>query len=694
MLSRGDEVISLEPKAFDVLLYLLDHRDRLVTKDELLDAIWKDTFVTPNVLTRAIGLIRKAVGDEAQDSRLIETASKRGYRFIAAVEVEGAPTSAPPGEVPVPPDLPPQPQPEPTAVVGGSWRARPAAIMAALLLVVAAIAGGIWWRASASSPSGAPRELSRLTTRAGFEAMPSISPDGRSIAFVSDRTGALEIYVTAMSIDGHDTAITSDGGQNVTPAWSPDGRWIAFHSRVRGGIWIVPSGGGVARQLVDFGSMPSWSPDGETIAFTSDAGGMSLQSTLWTVRRDASARREVTSLGHPLGGHRSPTWSHDGSRLAFLVSSSLFIERVWTLQLDSGQLDEIADSSFPTGNPQFAPDDASVVFGGAMPDNRLGIIRVGIDRDGKKVSEPELVVPSNGQFVDGVSVGRDGTLAFALSTDDQNLWAVDLTAGASQPVQLTNDTTRNTRPAYLPDGRVAFLHVTGGDPSIVGRLMRDDGTGLEALLPDSRVSTVQWAPSRGLFVGIGTKTGWLDLATRRVSPLPFTLQLSENPRVSPDGTRVAFHRTGADGTVNVWVQAVDQANGAAPTQVTFDREAASYPVWSPDGQTLAIELKRGDRTEIALVPRDGGAVRTIVAVPGQNWPYSFSPDGRHIAFVAERGGVWNVMAVPVTGGAPAAVTHFTSANGFVRYPTWSPSGRRIVFERAQRMASIWALKTK
>src|SRR5690242_13495709 len=82
--SRQGDPVPLEPKAFDVLCHLVANRDRLVTKDELLDAVWKDTFVTPNVLTRAIAQLRKALGDDADRPRLIETVARRGYRFVAA----------------------------------------------------------------------------------------------------------------------------------------------------------------------------------------------------------------------------------------------------------------------------------------------------------------------------------------------------------------------------------------------------------------------------------------------------------------------------------------------------------------------------------------------------------------------------------------------------------------------------------
>src|SRR5688572_31412319 len=92
---RGGVAIPLEPKAFDVLIHLIEHRDRVVTKEELLDAVWPGTFVTPNVLTRAVAQIRKALGDESQDARLIETIAKRGYRFIPPVTVVPAGEPAP-----------------------------------------------------------------------------------------------------------------------------------------------------------------------------------------------------------------------------------------------------------------------------------------------------------------------------------------------------------------------------------------------------------------------------------------------------------------------------------------------------------------------------------------------------------------------------------------------------------------------
>jgi len=83
---KDGEPVALEPKAFQVLLYLLQQRGRLITKDELLDAVWADSFVTQNALTRVIAQLRRALGDTSQNSRYIETVPTRGYRFIADIE--------------------------------------------------------------------------------------------------------------------------------------------------------------------------------------------------------------------------------------------------------------------------------------------------------------------------------------------------------------------------------------------------------------------------------------------------------------------------------------------------------------------------------------------------------------------------------------------------------------------------------
>jgi DNA-binding winged helix-turn-helix (wHTH) protein/TolB-like protein len=97
LLHRGEELISLPPKALDTLLVLLDGAGRMVDKSDLMKAVWPDTFVEEGALTRNISLLRKALEDTGDESRYIETIPKRGYRFVAPVQSGPLAASPPPG---------------------------------------------------------------------------------------------------------------------------------------------------------------------------------------------------------------------------------------------------------------------------------------------------------------------------------------------------------------------------------------------------------------------------------------------------------------------------------------------------------------------------------------------------------------------------------------------------------------------
>src|ERR1700720_2546128 len=101
-LSRADSLVSLTPKAFDVLLFLAQNPNRLVTKEELLQAVWGDTFVEEGNLAQYISHLRKALGDNPEDTRLIVTIARRGYQFTADVTVAEATdaTKQPAAQVP------------------------------------------------------------------------------------------------------------------------------------------------------------------------------------------------------------------------------------------------------------------------------------------------------------------------------------------------------------------------------------------------------------------------------------------------------------------------------------------------------------------------------------------------------------------------------------------------------------------
>src|SRR6476659_785679 len=84
-LRRGSELIAMEPQVFDLLTYLLQNRDRVVTKDDLIAEVWSGRIVSESTLTSRINAVRKAVGDSGEKQRLVRTFARKGLRFVASV---------------------------------------------------------------------------------------------------------------------------------------------------------------------------------------------------------------------------------------------------------------------------------------------------------------------------------------------------------------------------------------------------------------------------------------------------------------------------------------------------------------------------------------------------------------------------------------------------------------------------------
>ncbi|WP_247502303.1 winged helix-turn-helix domain-containing protein, partial [Bradyrhizobium sp. 1] len=96
-LRRADSLIALEPQVFDLLIYLVRNRERVVTRDNLLDAIWNGRVVSESTLTSRINAARRAVGDNGEEQRLIRTIARKGVRFVGEVtELSSAATQAAP----------------------------------------------------------------------------------------------------------------------------------------------------------------------------------------------------------------------------------------------------------------------------------------------------------------------------------------------------------------------------------------------------------------------------------------------------------------------------------------------------------------------------------------------------------------------------------------------------------------------
>lgn len=693
--------LPLEPKAFAVLVFLINHRERLVEKDELLDAVWKEAFVTPNALTRVIAQLRRTLGDDAKEARYIETIKTRGYRFIAPVEIKSAVDveKETVSEIAAPPSISTASEPAIPPIL-------PLTLAGVLLL----LAIFIYSTARTSHATEEPAILLRttqLTTTPGLDLHPAFSPDGSVVAYSSLRNGNLEIFVRQLAPGGREIQITTDGKQNLQPAWSPDGQLIAYHSRERRGIWIVPALGGTAKQLTEFGANPAWSPAGQWLAFQSDAPadisqtafGAMPPSTIWRVPARGGAPEQITKVGSPVGGHGVPTWSPDGRRLVF-ATNDLGLSELWSVTPEGAQLQRVWQGHSHFYDPVFAPDGKYLFFSTASGNFRLWRLRM--TATGLPEGEPVQLANTGAALARHLTITPDGKrLAYSSLTMANNIGSVSLApntqAALSAPRLLTQDTNyRKNQHVFAPDGKTIAYNVwrMGADGEIW--LMDADGNNPRQLTVEP-AGVLGWLPTGDQLAlnaksAAGSRLLKADISSGKQTPLTQADIKVPTPfgRLSPDGQQLAFSSS-SGGALNLWT--ISLADGAVK-QLTFDHELMGFPSWSPDSQYLALEIKRGDDCHIAIIPRAGGTPEQLTFARGQSWPGSWSPDGDKIAFAGLRDGQWNVWWVSRRTKEERRVTSYTAPNVYVRYPAWSPRGNQIVYEYAETRGNIWMAELK
>jgi Tol biopolymer transport system component/DNA-binding winged helix-turn-helix (wHTH) protein len=650
--------LKLNGQPFQVLAILLERPGVVVTREELQKRLWPDKFVdVDHNLNTAINKIREALGDSSENPRFVETLPRRGYRFIAPVENNlHAQPSGPSGVG--------------TRLPQRIWTLRLALFFGACVLLAGA---GLFLYRRQNAPASPERTLTRVTFDDGLQIGATWSPDGRFIAYSSDRGGKFDVWVQQVS-GGDPVQITRGPGPNWQPDWSPDGKFIAYRSEAGdGGLFVVPAlgGEGLQRRITSFGYYPHWSPDGLQILFqTSDKRNAGCK--FYLVGLDGNTPREVLAELTNRMVTRSAAWHPDGRRVSVWVFHDIDspIPDIWTVAVGGGvpvksEIDPaiLKRAEFvagggrsPWGDSDFrfswAPTGKAIYFERSFRGAR-NIWRMSID--------PQTL---RGIGIERLTTGPGLDTEFSLSPSGEKL----AFTGQTQLVQawmFPFDATRG--------------QVTGPGGALTS-------TGKEAW-----GASLSWDGKKFAFSGkrAGRWELWeKSLVDGREAPI-FTddAYLRDGGRWSPDGARLAYDRSKtATGEIQVAIWSSESRTEEPLTEFS-NRHDYYTGDWSPDGEWLLVsrENKETGKPEIWKLPvarsLAKGKPQKIISDPGFNlWEGRFSPDGRWIVFEAARNQDTRIEStiyvVAVDGGQWVRIT---DGKHWDDKPRWSPDGRVIYF---------------
>lgn len=722
ILLKDGATVRLTPKAFDTLLVLVQHASQVVEKEQLLREVWPDIFVEEGSLAHNIHGLRKVFGDDTSEPRYIETIPKRGYRFVAPVKVsraesrphslaglerdavviekhtfarvisdefEGAdlPAALEGEELAVahaplnlsaaPPALP--------ARAGANQRNKRIIWAAVVAVVLVASAAGVFVyrkRAPVTAPppvSRARSTLVRLTNNSAMDHRPVWSPDGRTIAFSSNRDGKNEIYV--MDADGSNVRrLTSNLADDVNPMWSPDGQKISFDSERDGNreIYVMDADGGNQIRLTKSNAVDStsaWSPDGSLIAFASnrDTGPPynPYNMDIYVMNADGSnVKRIVDDPEYDVG----PQWSPDGRKILFISGRNGNFD-VYEMNADgTGQRNLTPDYDKADGAPVWSIDGQHIAFSRRVDSKEQIFV---MDSDGRNLKQVTDNSANNG--LPGWS--PDGT-KLVFQTDQDGNWEIYVTSVDGELAQLTDDAAEDVTPAWSPDGnRIAFSSNRNGKQHIY--VMNADGsTPVQITNSPAEDTEPAWAPDGKQIAFTSLRDGNQEIYVmnadgsnaRRLTNDPAT---DSTPKWSVDG-RILFtsHRGGQS---DIYV--MDDAGGNVTRLTTI---GASRGAWSPDGRKVAFVSRSSESIggaywlQVYVIDADGSNLRMITRSPNSTFVPQWSADGKRIAFVIEYHGTRaNIFEMSAEGGD---LKRLTAGPKFDGWPAYSLDGTKLAFE--------------
>ena len=638
-LRREEEIVTLNRRAFDVLLYLVQNPGKVVTRDELLKNVWSDTFVDENSLAQSISALRRALDEKPGDNSYIVTLPGRGYQFVTPVQ------AVVPQSLSMVPDAAAGDSQGPRALLFQERTIRtsvvteeklrlsspiPRRLLLALAFCLAALLCAAWFRPVTRPPQVTRvRQITHIGTVVSNQ---NLLVTGSRIYFMAVERG--ENQLRYVSLD-NDAVFPVEKPFPATEIFDilPSANELLIGEGVHGyllpslrrTLWRLPLPGGTPRRVgTAFADDAAWSPDGRTIAYTNEP-----DHSVNLMDADGGNLRKLSILpGVPF----KIRWSPDGKliRMSVLDPKGRGIS-LWQLDASGHDLTRML--------PGWS--EASRAWAGRWTRDGRYFLFTGLHAGTRNI----WALRENRSFLrrDGAQPVQltDGPLDFYLpvpSRDSKTIYAV----GTHLQGQLMHYSTNSRQFEPYANGPSADQVVFSRDGQWMAYVGYPEGALIRSRLDGSDRLQLTFAPMRAF-----------------------------SPRWSPDGSLIAFEGAPNVGATHK-LYAVLASGGSPRLLLPASSSEQMLPDWSADGQSLLFgssDESGLERAVYALNMKTGA--QTVVSGTLGMAGGRMSPDGRYFAGLSVSG--QSLLLHDMLAGATRQLAEFAD------YPQWSPDGKYIFY---------------
>lgn len=638
VLLRGGKRLAINPKTYQLLVTLIENHGHLVEKEQLMQALWADSFVEDGNLAFTVSLLRKTLGDDTQNPRYIETVPRRGYRFIAEVrETADGNGSAKNSATPV------------ERKAASSPKIKRIFLTAAALLLLSVFVSGLWYSRNRNTDVEAPILLAgfnseKLSTD-GNVGSAVISPDGTNVIYASGFKVRQSIWLRQLESSNNVQIIPPSENFYFGMEVSPDGQTLYF-ARVQqnpedgqqADIYRIPILGGVPTKIVSQaqGSI-SLSDDGGKISFIRCPYLDNDYCSLWIANSDGKNEKQILSRPRPI---RIGTmkFSPDGKTIAFAFGQSRNWANEFSLaevDIESGVEREITpEKFFNIKRLAWLPNQRGLLLAARKhPDNNFRIWQV------STVTGAIAALTHDSDDYAALSLSRDGGVLVATKNRaDFRLNVYQADSPASQPRVLTEASTAG----FAANGKIIFSSAMTGNHEV-------------------------WSINP-------------DGSEQR--------QLTTNPAMDLYGTtsldnKFVFFDSNRSGESQVWRMDADGSN-----QIQITHKVGGFPhSVSPDGNWLYY-MSAKDR-KLMRVPTNGGEEELVLDKPSDNFAFSvldkrrfqfaLSPDASQVAIAESRNSRTVMTIVSLSDKRTIKIFNLPNEKSDIVQSAWSPDGKSLFY---------------